>query len=146
MSFPHEYYMSLALQEARKALMEEEVPVGAVIISHGQVIGKGYNQVERLKDVTAHAEMIAITAAANFFNSKYLKSCTLYVTLEPCMMCAAAIGWAQVEKLVIGALDPKKGYTLFAPSPLHPKTTVETGTLEVECSELVRDFFKRRRE
>lgn len=146
MSLSHEYYMSLALQEARKALAEEEVPVGALIVSHGQVIGKGYNQVERLNDVTAHAEIIAITAAANFFNSKYLKNCTLYVTLEPCMMCAAAVGWAQVEKLVIGALDPKKGYTLFTPSPLHPKTTVETGILEAECSELVRDFFKKRRE
>lgn len=146
MSLSHEYYMSLALQEARKALAEEEVPVGALIVSHGQVIGKGYNQVERLNDVTTHAEIIAITAAANFFNSKYLKNCTLYVTLEPCMMCAAAVGWAQVEKLVIGALDPKKGYTLFTPSPLHPKTTVETGILEAECSELVRDFFKKRRE
>lgn len=137
--------MSLALQEARKALAEEEVPVGAVIVSHGQVIGKGYNQVERLNDVTAHAEMIAITAAANFFNSKYLKNSTLYVTLEPCMMCAAAVGWAQVEKLVIGALDPKKGYSLFTPSPLHPKTTIEKGILEAECSELVRDFFKKKR-
>ncbi|MGB3075957.1 MAG: nucleoside deaminase [Chitinophagales bacterium] len=146
MPLPHEYYMSLAIKEARRALDEDEVPIGAVIVSSSQVIGKGYNQVERLRDVTAHAEIIAITAAANFFNSKYLKNCTLYVTLEPCMMCAAAIGWAQVQHIVIGAIDPKKGFTLYTPSPLHPKTTIETGILEEECGELVREFFKRKRE
>lgn len=138
--------MSLAIKEAMQALEEDEVPVGAIMVSNNQIIGKGYNQVERLQDVTAHAEIIAITAAAGFFNSKYMKGCTLYVTLEPCMMCAAAIGWAQVTQLVIGAMDMKKGFTLFTPSPLHPKTIVETGILEEECGNLVREFFKRKRE
>lgn len=143
--FPHEYFMNLALQEAHRALDEDEVPIGAIIVSHNQVIGKGYNQVERLNDVTAHAEIIAITAAANYFNSKYLKDCTLYVTLEPCMMCAAAIGWAQVQKLVFGAGDPKKGFRLFSPSPLHPKAIIENGILEEECAYLVNEFFRRKR-
>lgn len=138
--------MSLAIKEAMQALEEDEVPVGAIMVSNNQIIGKGYNQVERLQDVTAHAEIMAITAAAGFFNSKYLKGCALYVTLEPCMMCAAAIGWAQVTQLVIGAMDLKKGFTLFTPSPLHPKTIVETGILEEECGNLVREFFKRKRE
>ncbi|MBX7108408.1 MAG: nucleoside deaminase [Chitinophagales bacterium] len=145
-SFSHEYFMSLAIKEAMQALEEDEVPVGAIMVSNNQIIGKGYNQVERLQDVTAHAEIMAITAAAGFFNSKYLKGCALYVTLEPCMMCAAAIGWAQVTQLVIGAMDLKKGFTLFTPSPLHPKTIVETGILEEECGNLVREFFKRKRE
>ncbi len=138
--------MSLAIKEAMQALEEDEVPVGAIMVSNNQIIGKGYNQVERLQDVTAHAEIMAITAAAGFFHSKYLKGCALYVTLEPCMMCAAAIGWAQVTQLVIGAMDLKKGFTLFTPSPLHPKTIVETGILEEECGNLVREFFKRKRE
>ena len=143
--FPHEYFMNLALQEAHRALDEDEVPIGAIIVSQNQVVGKGYNQVERLNDVTAHAEILAITAAANYFNSKYLKDCTLYVTLEPCMMCAAAIGWAQVQKLVFGASDPKKGYRLFHPSPLHPRAIIENGILEEECADLVNEFFRRKR-
>ncbi|MEO6166209.1 MAG: nucleoside deaminase [Chitinophagales bacterium] len=143
--FPHEYFMNLALQEARRAQEEDEVPIGAVIVSQNQVIGKGYNQVERLNDVTAHAEIIAITAAANYFNSKYLKDCTLYISLEPCLMCAAAIGWAQIQKIVFGASDPKKGFRLFSPSPLHPKAIIENGILEEECAELVNEFFRRKR-
>jgi len=143
--FPHEYFMSLALKEAKKALEEDEVPIGAIIVIQNQIIGKGYNQVERLNDVTAHAEIIAITAGSNYFNNKYLKDCTLYVTIEPCMMCAAAMGWAQIQKVIFGALDPKKGFTLFNPSPLHPKATVEGGILEEECAELVSEFFKRKR-
>ena len=141
----HEYYMSLAIKEAKRALEEEEVPIGAVIVSQNQIIGKGYNQVERLKDVTAHAEIIAITAAANYFNSKYLPDCTLYVTLEPCMMCASAIGWAQIKQVVFGASDPKKGFSIFTPSPFHPKCIVEAGILEEACTALLQDFFRSRR-
>ncbi len=141
----HEYFMSLAIKEAKRALQEEEVPIGAVIVSQNQIVGKGYNQVERLKDVTAHAEIIALTAAANYFNSKYLPDCTLYVTLEPCMMCASAIGWAQIKQVVFGASDPKKGFTLFTPSPLHPKCIAESGVLEEDCTALLRDFFRDKR-
>lgn len=141
----HEYFMSLAIKEAKRALQEEEVPIGAVIVSQNQIVGKGYNQVERLKDVTAHAEIIALTAAANYFNSKYLPDCTLYVTLEPCMMCANAIGWAQIKQVVFGASDPKKGFTLFTPSPLHPKCIAESGVLEEDCTALLRDFFRDKR-
>lgn len=142
----HEYFMSLALKEARHALDEGEVPIGAIIVAGNQIVGKGYNQVERLHDVTAHAEIIAITAAANYFNSKYLNTCTLYVTLEPCIMCAAAIGWAQIQNLVIGASDPKKGFSLYSPSPLHPKTKVENGILDADCSELLTEFFRSKRD
>jgi tRNA(adenine34) deaminase len=144
-ALPHEYYMSLALKEAKHALAENEIPIGAIIVAQHQIVGKGYNQVERLRDVTAHAEIIAITAASNFFSSKYLKGCTLYVTIEPCMMCAAAIGWAQIECLVYGASDPKKGFTLYQPSPLHPKTIVEPGILDEECGEFLKEFFKKKR-
>lgn len=142
---PHEYYMSIALKEARQAMSEEEIPIGCIIVAQHQIVGKGYNQVERLHDVTAHAEIIAITAASGFFQSKYLKGCTLYVTVEPCMMCATAIGWAQISQLVYGTDDRKKGYTLFNPSPLHPKTKVEGGILGEECSELMKEFFRKRR-
>jgi tRNA(adenine34) deaminase len=142
---PHEYFMNLALREARQALSEDEVPVGCIITAGNQIVGKGYNQVERLRDVTAHAEIIAITAASGYFQSKYLKGCTLYVTVEPCMMCAAAIGWAQISSLVYGAVDPKKGYTLFDPSPLHPKTRVEGGIMDEDCRELMKEFFRRKR-
>jgi tRNA(adenine34) deaminase len=110
---PHEYFMSIALKEAKRALSEDEIPIGAIIVAQNQIVGKGYNQTEKLKDVTAHAEILAITAASNYFQSKYLKECTIYVTIEPCMMCAAAIGWAQISNLVYGASDPKKGFTLF---------------------------------
>ncbi len=142
---PHEYYMSIALKEAIRALDEEEVPIGCIIVAQNQIVGKGYNQVERLRDVTAHAEILAITAASTHFQSKYLKGCTLYVTVEPCMMCATAIGWAQISQLVYGADDPKKGYTLFDPSPLHPKTRVERGIMDEACRELMKEFFRRKR-
>jgi len=142
---PHEYYMSIALKEAMRALNEDEVPIGCIIVAQGQIVGKGYNQVERLKDVTAHAEILAITAASNYFGNKYLKGCSMYVTVEPCMMCAAAIGWAQIDLLIYGTADPKKGFTLFEPSPLHPKTIVESGIMEVECSEPVTEFFRKKR-
>lgn len=137
--------MNIALQEARKALLEDEIPIGAVVVSQNQVIGKGYNQVERLNDVTAHAEIIAITAASNFFNNKYLKGCSLYVTVEPCMMCAAAIGWSQVQQLVYGTPDEKKGFTLFQPSPLHPKARIESDIMRDECAELIKEFFRKKR-
>jgi tRNA(adenine34) deaminase len=145
-SFPHEYFMSIALKEAGKALLEDEVPIGAVIVIQNQVIGKGYNQVERLRDATAHAEIIAITAASNYFNNKYLPGCTIYITIEPCMMCASAIGWAQIGKVVYGASDPKKGFTLFHPSPLHPKSMVESGVMGDECGLLLTEFFRKKRD
>src|SRR5262245_54694685 len=144
-SLPHEYYMSLAVKEAHRALYEDEIPIGAIIVAQNQIVGKGYNQTEKLKDITAHAEILAITAASNYFQSKYLKGCTIYVTIEPCMMCASAIGWAQIGKLVFGAPDPKKGFTLYEPLPLHPKTKVEYGILEEECGELLKEFFKKKR-
>ncbi|MBA3649019.1 MAG: nucleoside deaminase [Chitinophagales bacterium] len=143
---PHDYFMSVALKEAYKALQEDEVPIGAVIVAQNQIIGKGYNQVEKLNDVTAHAEILAITAASRFFNYKYLKDCIIYVTIEPCVMCAAAIGWAQIGKLVFASQDRKKGFSLFEPSPLHPKTSILSGILDEECSNLVKEFFKRKRE
>ena len=144
-ALPHEYYMSLALKEARQALAEDEIPISAIIVAQHQIVGKGYNQVERLRDVTAHAEILAITAASNFFSSKYLKGCTIYVTIEPCVMCASAIGWAQIECLVYGASDPRKGFSLYQPSPLHPKTIIESGILGEECGELLKEFFRKKR-
>lgn len=144
-SLSHEYFMSLALKEANAALSEDEIPVGAIIVAQNQIVGKGYNQVERLKDVTAHAEILAITAASGFFGSKYLKGCTMYVTIEPCMMCAAAIGWAQLDRLIYGAPDIKKGFTLYEPSPLHTKTIVGSGILKEECGELMKEFFRKKR-
>ncbi len=143
--FPDEFFMSMALKEAMMALQEEEIPIGSVIVAKNQIVGRGYNQVERLHDVTAHAEIIALTAASNFFNNKYLSGCTIYVTIEPCMMCAAAIGWAQIERVVYGASDPKKGFTLFTPSPLHPKAIVETNVMNDECAELLGQFFRKKR-
>lgn len=140
-----EYYIRLALKEAQRAFDEDEVPVGALIVSNRTIIGKGYNQTERLHDVTAHAEMLAITAAANYLGSKFLEECTLYVTLEPCTMCAAALRWARVGRVVFGAADEKAGYRKFAPDVLHPKTIVEQGVLETECAQLMKDFFKAKR-
>lgn len=140
-----DYYMRLALKEAQRAFDEDEVPVGALIVSNRTIIGKGYNQTERLHDVTAHAEMLAITAAANYLGSKFLEECTLYVTLEPCTMCAAALRWARVGRVVFGAADEKAGYRKFAPDVLHPKTIVEQGVLETECAQLMKDFFKAKR-
>ena len=146
MLFSDEYYMKLALKEATYAFDEDEVPVGAIIVSNNRIIGKGYNQTERLKDVTAHAEMIAITAAANYLGSKFLEDCTLYVTLEPCLMCAAALKWARIRRLVYGASDLKAGYSLTQGLVLHPKTEVTCGILENECGSLVTDFFRQKRE
>ncbi len=140
-----ERYMKMALEEAKRALAQEEIPVGAVVVANGQVIGKGHNLTETLHDVTAHAEMQAITAAAETLGGKYLTGCALYVTVEPCVMCAGAIGWSQLGKLVYGASDEKRGYRKYAPEALHPKTEVVSGVLEKECAQLMKDFFKKRR-
>lgn len=140
-----EKYMREALQEARMAGADDEVPIGAVIVCRGRVIAKGHNMTEGLHDPTAHAEMIAITAASEAMGGKYLSDCTLYVTVEPCPMCAAALCWAQVGRIVYGASDPKRGYSLFSPSLLHPKTEVSSGVCADECSELVTSFFKSKR-
>jgi len=140
-----ERYMTLALGEARKALAADEIPVGCVIVCRNQVIGRGHNLTQTLGDVTAHAEMQAITAAAETLGGKYLTDCTLYVTLEPCVMCGGAIGWAQLSRVVYGAADPKRGYTVFAPKALHPKCQVSSGILESECSELLQNFFQSKR-
>ena len=137
--------MMLALAEARKAEALGEVPVGCVIVSGGQVVGRGHNLTQQLQDVTAHAEMQAITAAAQTLGGKYLTDCILYVTVEPCAMCAGAIGWAQVSRVVYGCKDEKRGYSLFAPNVLHPKTSVKTGVCEAECRNLMQDFFTKRR-
>lgn len=141
-----ERYMRQALVEARAAYEEDEVPVGAVVVSRGRVIGRGHNQTETLSDVTAHAEMIAITSAANTVGGKYLPDATLYVTVEPCLMCAGAIGWSQIRRIVIGAADPKRGYAVqCVASPFHPKAEVVTGVFEQECSDLMKTFFRRKR-
>ena len=137
--------MRAALEEARAALAEDEIPIGAVVVCKGRMIGRGHNMVERLADPTAHAEMIALTAATNALGGKYLSDCRLYVTVEPCPMCAAALGWAQLGSLVYGAPDPKRGYSLFTPGLLHPRTEVSSGVLQDECSSLVKEFFKARR-
>ena len=138
-------YMQLALDEARKALERNEVPVGCVITCQQQIVGRGHNLTETLQDVTAHAEMQAITAAAQTLGGKYLNECTLYVTVEPCIMCAGAIGWAQIGRVVFGAHDEKRGFQTFAPKALHPKCTVEAGILQEECAQLMKDFFKQKR-
>ncbi len=138
-------FMSEALREARAAEVEDEIPIGAVVVFGGRVIAKGHNMTERLHDPTAHAEMIAITAATEAMGGKYLNDCTLYVTVEPCPMCAAAAAWAQIGRIVYGAIDPKRGYSKFSPSLLHPKTEVEAGVMAEECGNLVSDFFKNKR-
>lgn len=140
-----ERFIREALAEATAASKEDEVPVGAVIVCKGRIIARGHNMTERLNDPTAHAEMIAITAATEAIGGKYLNECTLYVTMEPCPMCAAALSWAQLGRLVFGASDPKRGYSLFSPSLLHPKTEVSSGILSDECSKLVSDYFKNKR-
>lgn len=145
MMFSDEYYMKLALKEATYAFEEDEVPVGAVIVANHKIIGKGHNQTERLKDVTAHAEMIALTAASNYLASKFLEDCTLYVTLEPCLMCASALKWARISRIVFGASDIKAGYTLTQGLVLHPKTEVTQGVLETECGSLLTEFFRQKR-
>jgi tRNA(adenine34) deaminase len=137
--------MRRALDEARQALEEGEIPIGAVVVAKGRIISRAHNQTETLNDVTAHAEMLAITAAANALDGKYLTDCTLYVTVEPCPMCAGAIGWAQVPRIVYGAADEKRGYQRFAPNVLHPRANAVGGILEEECRQLMLDFFKSRR-
>ena len=138
-------FMRQALAEAKAALAAGEVPIGAVITCNGRIIARGHNMTERLNDSTAHAEMIAITSATEALGGKYLQDCTLYVTVEPCPMCAAATAWAQLGRLVYGAADPRRGYTLFSPSLLHPKTQVTSGILEEDCAPLVKEFFKNKR-
>lgn len=138
-------YMQEALREAHVAAGEDEVPIGAVVVCRGKIIAKGHNMTERLHDPTAHAEMIAITAACEAMGGKYLNDCSLYVTVEPCPMCAAAMNWAQLGRLVYGASDPKRGYSLFSPSLLHPKTEVVRGVDSEECSRTVSDYFKAKR-
>ena len=134
-----------ALREAEIARSEDEVPIGAVIVCKGRIIAKGHNMTERLNDPTAHAEMIAITAATEALGGKYLNECTLYVTVEPCPMCAGALAWSQIGKVVYGASDPKRGFSKFSPSLMHPKTEVVSGVLAKECSTIVTDFFKNKR-
>lgn len=140
-----EQFMKVALNEAKVAGAKGEVPIGAVIVCGGQVIARAHNLTETLNDVTAHAEMQAITMAADYLGGKYLTNCTLYVTVEPCVMCAGALGWSQISRVVFGASDPKRGFMAFAPNALHPKTEVVSGVLERECGELVSSFFKSKR-
>lgn len=140
-----EKFMREALKEAQLAFEEGEVPIGAVVVCRGRIIARGHNMTERLHDPTAHAEMIALTSATEALGGKYLSGCTLYVTVEPCPMCAAALNWAQVSRIVWGAPDPKRGYSLFPPSLLHPKTEVTSGILQEECSRPVLEFFKNKR-
>ena len=140
-----ERYMREALREAMYAADEDEVPIGAVIVCRGRIIGKGRNMTERLNDPTAHTEMIAITAATEAMGGKYLNDCTLYVTVEPCPMCAGALAWSQVGRVVYGAADPKRGFSLFSPSLMHPKTEIVSGVLAEECGNLVTEFFRNKR-
>ena len=140
------HFMSQALLEARKAMAEDEIPIGAVVVADGRIIGRGHNMTERLGDVTAHAEMIALTAAANSTGGKYLTDATLYVTVEPCLMCAGAIGWSQIRRIVIAARDSKRGYTTFTSrSPFHPKATVVDGVMAEEATALMKQFFASKR-
>ena len=145
MTFTDEYYMSLALAEAQAAAAEDEIPIGAIVVDpNGRILGRGHNQTERLGDVTAHAEMLAISAAAQTLGGKYLAGCTLYVTVEPCPMCAGAIGWSQLGRIVIGAPDPKRGYSrILKPgcTPFHPRAEVVEGVLEGRCRAIIQDFF-----
>jgi tRNA(adenine34) deaminase len=141
-----EHFMRQALREAEMAFEKQEIPVGAVVVCENQIIARAHNLVEQLQDVTAHAEMLALTAAEHFLNSKYLPNCTLYVTLEPCVMCAGALQWAQLERLVYGAPDDKKGFMRYGKSLLHPKTKVEYGVLQEESRKLLRSFFAARRD
>lgn len=140
-----EQFMRKALYEAQRAGEEGEIPIGAVIVCNDRIISRAHNLTEKLHDVTAHAEMQAITAAADLLGGKYLSDCTLYVTVEPCVMCAGAIGWAQIGRIVYGASDEKRGYQLYAPRALHPKAVVTRGVLEAECRQMMQDFFKQKR-
>ena len=143
--FSDEYFMKQALAEAEKAFERDEVPVGAVIVANNTIVARAHNLIETLNDVTAHAEMQAITAAANTIGSKYLEGCTLFVTLEPCLMCAGAIFWSQIDKLVFGANDPKRGYQICKTAVLHPRTKVVAGIMATESEKLLKDFFKKKR-
>ncbi|MDR6371290.1 tRNA(adenine34) deaminase [Chryseobacterium bernardetii] len=142
--FTDEYYMKMALQEAEAALEKDEVPIGCIVVSNNRIIARAHNLTETLNDVTAHAEMQAITSAANFLGGKYLKDCTLYVTMEPCVMCSGALSWSQISKVVIGARDEQRGF-INKHLSLHPKTEIITGIMETECSSIVKDFFKSKR-
>ena len=140
-----EEYMRKALAEAEQAAREDEIPIGAIITCRGRIIARTHNLTETLNDVTAHAEMQAITAAANALGGKYLQGCTIYVTVEPCPMCAGALGWSQISRIVYGAKDDKRGYSVYAPKVLHPKTEVTDGILEEDCRELMQNFFQNKR-
>ena len=139
------YYMQQALKEAKRALEADEIPIGAIIVCQGDIIARGHNLTETLHDVTAHAEMQAITAASESLGGKYLQNCTLFVTVEPCIMCAGALGWSQIGRVVYGCTDEKRGFQRFAPEALHPKTQVTGGIMEEECRQLMQDFFKKKR-
>jgi tRNA(adenine34) deaminase len=140
-----EFYMREALKEAKKAFDAEEIPIGAVVVCNNRIVARAHNLTERLNDVTAHAEMQAITSAANYLNGKYLSGCTLYVTVEPCVMCAGALSWAQITRIVYGAPDVKRGFHLVSSGLLHPKTTITSGILEKEAVQLMQDFFQKKR-
>lgn len=140
-----EKFMRLALAEAQEAALRDEVPIGAVIVCQGRVIARGHNLTETLTDVTAHAEMQAITSAASFLGGKYLTDCTLYVTVEPCLMCAGALAWSQISRIVYGAPDDKRGFHTYCNSPFHKKTTITAGILADECAKLMTEFFKKKR-
>ena len=142
---PDEHFMRQAYNEARMAFDEDEIPVGAVVVSGDRIIARAHNNTERLHDVTAHAEMLALTAAANLLGAKYLSDCTLYVTLEPCVMCAGAIGWTQIGRVVYGASDTKRGFERLGRAMLHPKTVVASGVLKEECEEIMKAFFQKKR-
>lgn len=141
----HSDYMKEALVEARKALTHNEVPIGAVVVCNNRIIARGHNLTETLHDVTAHAEMQALTAATQYLGGKYLVDCTVYVTLEPCVMCAGALGWSQISRVVYGAPDEKRGFERFAPQALHPKAELIRGVLAKECGDLIKEFFKNKR-
>jgi len=143
--FSDDYYMKQALAEAQKAYDRNEVPVGCVVVCNDRIIARGHNLTEMLNDVTAHAEMQAITAAAGFLGGKYLIDCTLFVTLEPCVMCAGALGWSQISRIVYGASDEKRGFSRFAPLAIHPRTIVSSGVMAEECSHLIKQFFLQKR-
>jgi len=143
--FDDEYFMKRALSEAEQAFVEGEIPVGAIVVCRNQIISRAHNLTETLNDVTAHAEMQAITAAANLLGGKYLSGCTLYVTLEPCTMCAGALGWSQIDRIVYGASDEKRGFRKFAPAALHPKTVLLGGILQTACTDIMKRFFEQKR-
>lgn len=144
-NFTDQYFMKQALQQAKEALAKDEVPVGAVVVSEGTIITRAHNLTETLNDVTAHAEMLAITAATEQLGGKYLNNCTLFVTMEPCTMCAGALNWSRIGRIVFGAPDEKRGYKRLSPSPLHPRTDVTGGVLEEDCKHIVKQFFSLRR-